>query len=221
MNKDATTGKFVAGGGGGPGRGIHKALDRYKRESTDECLKALANDVENIGVEIAGVDTALAAAEVEYLSAIDPLLRQKARLEVDFSRAKTARIALLDRHAFAGFKSSPLQAARMKHEEAVAELRKAEAEAAKWPQPDFNRTEALISADRWEALHNYETARDRLHAAQVAERSARLEYEKLRSVNTGPSTLVGVETPARWVNGPLVGDGRVASVDRHKELVGN
>jgi hypothetical protein len=164
----------------GPGRPSKRILDlraRYKGKTTDEELRRLAADVERLELELVQADQEIADAERKFLESVSPAVHAREELALTLSRARICRYYLSDPSAFGGGEL-PADAALREYDEIRRELEEAQAALSDVRDPGFTRQEAIADADKWSALHAYETLRDRVDELLGAEMKARLKAEQ-------------------------------------------
>ncbi|MFH1108729.1 MAG: hypothetical protein V1790_05995 [Planctomycetota bacterium] len=175
-----TRGTFAVGCRGGPGRLRKGSLERaYKSARGDavrDALQAIANELDDAESKIAAADEELAEAEGAYLESIAPILNERSRAAVAYSRSKAAQTFLesgeLDR-------ADVWEAAGRRHAEAVAALEAAEAALVRSPCPPGDRRQLILDRDAWTRVQEHETARD---AQQAAERELNESEIECRSL---------------------------------------
>jgi hypothetical protein len=150
---------------------------RYKLKTVEATIAALAADVERLESELAQADEVIAAAEAAFLESVAPDVKHREEIGVTLSRARIARHYLSDAN-FRGLQEMPADAALREYQEARLALDNARMVLAQTIEPTYDRAEALGDADRWRALHDYETIRDRVDELLGAESRARQTAER-------------------------------------------
>jgi len=207
------SGKFQPGCRGGPGRLPAGSRERtYKAARGDAVREALEGIVGELGdaeAVIASCDERLAQAEAKYLESIAPILKERTRGEVAYSRSKAAQTFLesgeIDR-------ADVWEAAGRRHAEAVAALAAAEAELERCPCPPGDRRQLVLDRDGWARVQEHETARD---AHLAATRELNEAEQQCQSVGVAVEasadrlaleTYPGVSRPGRRGGRPTMGD---------------
>ena len=207
------SGRFQPACRGGPGRlpagSQERAHKTARGDAVRDALEAIAGELDDAESKISAADERLAQAEAKYLESIAPILKERTRGEVAYSRSKAAQTFLasgeIDRQ-------SVWEAAGRRHAEAVAALAAAEAELVRCPCPSGDRRQLVLDRDAWARVQEHETARD---AQQPAERELNEAEQQCQSlgvpVDVTSDRLAlekypGVPRPGRRGGRPTMGD---------------
>jgi len=170
--------------------------------------KKLSDDIPNLETELAGIDADVAAKEQAFFESIGPALKYRGEVAVELSRARVAAHYLGDPIAFGGMAPHPGDVAKDAYDEVRRELEDAQRKLADAPEPHCTREEALADADKWTALHEYESARDAVDALLGQEGRARLTAEacgcEIAPLGDGPSVDGDPFTPPRVARREMV-----------------
>ena len=202
------SGKFQPGCRGGPGRLPAGSRERtYKAARGDAVREALEGIVGELGdaeAVIASCDERLAQAEAKYLESIAPILKERTRGEVAYSRSKAAQTFLasgeLDR-------ADVWEAAGRRYAAAVARLAVAEAELVRCPCPAGDRRQLVLDRDAWARVQEHEQTQQEQFDAQRELDESEIECRSLGvPVDVTPSQTETYEGSRRRGGPPTMGD---------------
>ncbi|MDO8631947.1 MAG: hypothetical protein Q7R41_15790 [Phycisphaerales bacterium] len=189
MRGRTSAGTFAVGNRGGPGRPANDGVEAFRKDARGdavrEALESIAAELADAEQAIAGCDAKLAEAEAAYLESIAPMLKERIKGEVAYSRSKAAQTFLssgdLDR-------ADAWEVAGRRYAEAVAALAAADAELARCPCPSGDRRTLILDRDAWTRVQEHDRAMESQQAAEQELNEAEIQCRSLGvPVDVAPS----------------------------------